>query len=81
MKKRVNMTIYVTTEIEIPDTEDVLKSYREVIDTGADYEDLFAQVAHVYMSESAFVEGIGREEKDFIVLSWDDDYEYEFEEI
>ena len=81
MKKKVILMQTVEAIIDIPDIEQALQDYRGCISSDADYDDLFTQIAYTNNYGSSFTEGIGEENKEYIIESWDEDFEYEFEEM
>ena len=81
MKKKVIVTMTAEFEIEIPDEETVLHDYRSGIQSNADMNDIFEAVAWNETIDSSFTEGVGREDKDYIILSAEYDYDYETEDM
>jgi hypothetical protein len=80
MKKRVSITRYVDTIIEIDDDkiESLLAGYRESICSEATVDDLFEQIAYTEaILQDDFVEGIGERYEDFNYSEDSTDTEYE----
>ena len=74
---KVEGTIYYEGEVTINDEDETLKDYRESIDSSADLEKIAGRIVlNSAIFEEDFIEGIGKEGKQFSVKDpewWLDD--------
>ncbi len=81
MRKIVHLTIYKDVDIEIIGEKKCLESYIRCINSNATMNDIFERAAY-YSGETPFIEGIGRENEDYIVHEIDEDMEVlDFEDV
>lgn len=79
MKKfKIKGTLTVVGTISFPDEEGVLKDYRETIKPGCSLETIAEDVlANYTMGSTDFVEGVGKEDRDFYIEDYDTDWDLE----